>query len=155
MTSPSVGTHARSDPRTVSAEEISAFAETWDPRPFHLTGGERHELFDGVVASGLHTLLIAFRQAYDLGLDREAAIAGLGLTVRFMRPLRAGATVRTEVSVVALRPSSRPGAGVLTMQLVLDDGDEGHLMEAALDELVRHTAGPQPKQRDNADAATG
>jgi acyl dehydratase len=43
----------------VTREEIVSFARQYDPQPFHLDDVEdEHSVFDGLVASGWHTVAI-------------------------------------------------------------------------------------------------
>jgi len=52
-------TSSRSAPHTVTREEIVSFARQYDPQPFHLDDVEdEHSVFDGLVASGWHTVAI-------------------------------------------------------------------------------------------------
>lgn len=47
---------------TLTSEDIVEFAEQFDPQPFHLgEAGSEGSVFDGHVASGLHTLSIGSR----------------------------------------------------------------------------------------------
>lgn len=44
---------------TLTREDIIAFADQWDPQPFHLGDNSvKPSVFDGIVASGLHTPLV-------------------------------------------------------------------------------------------------
>src|SRR5215471_15661113 len=47
---------------TVSEGDITAFADQFDPQPFHLDGrAARDSVFGGIVASGWHTAAITMR----------------------------------------------------------------------------------------------
>lgn len=111
---------------TVGEEDIIAFAKEWDPQPYHLDSRAASEsVFGGLVASGLHSLLTAFRLFNDSGLLRGTALAGLGIdSVRFLQPWRPGRALSLQIRVDAVRASSKPGRGVVTFSLkALEDGD--------------------------------
>ena len=112
----------------VSAEEIVAFAERYDPRPFHLDerAGKR-SVFGGLVASGIHTIAIWNR----LRLDAEAGLAmlaGLGLDeLRYLRPVRPGDRLSLRAECVEKRYSQNdPDRGIMRFrhQLVNQSGEE-------------------------------
>lgn len=105
-----LGTH------TVTREEILAFAGQWDPQPIHLDDAfaAGHE-FGGIIASGLHTLGVYQRLAV-LGAYRHwQVIAGRALhDVQLTYAVRAGATLRAELEITAVRATDEARALVTT-----------------------------------------
>ncbi len=108
-----VGQRMEGGSRTVSAEEIVAFAAQWDPQPFHIDeSAAKASIFGGLVASGWHTACIAMRLAVD-GIVREVANLGSpGVDeIRWLVPVRPGDTLTLSVQIVEKEPSSRPDRG--------------------------------------------
>ena len=51
-------------PRTLTAQEIVAFAREWDPQAFHTDEDKaRASPYGGLIASGWHTGVVAMRKA--------------------------------------------------------------------------------------------
>jgi acyl dehydratase len=102
-------------PRTVSREEILAFAREFDPQPFHVDeDAARRSHFGGLVASGWHTAALCHRMVID-GLPADAESLGSpGVDeLRWLRPVRPGDTLRLRVECLETKPSrSRPDRGV-------------------------------------------
>src|SRR2546429_2301596 len=57
-----VGQRFTSDTHLIDEEQIKAFAQQFDPQPFHLDAeAAKGTLFEGLVASGWHTAAISMR----------------------------------------------------------------------------------------------
>ena len=99
---------------TVSEDEILAFARQWDRQYFH-TDPERakESPYGGLIASGFHTMLIAFNLVLDAGVWNEASMGSPGMEhVRWVRPVRPGDTLKVKVEITSSTPSaSRPDRG--------------------------------------------
>ncbi len=114
--------------RTVSAEEIVEFASAWDPQPMHTNaGGMADRLYDGLIASGWHTICLWMRQLCDEFLLGTRSMGSPGVEkLRWTKPVRPGDTLSMTGSVVELRTSkSRPRLGIARMafETVDQDGD--------------------------------
>jgi acyl dehydratase len=106
--------------RTVTRDEIVAFAREFDPQPFHLdeeaaAGGP----FGGLVASGWHTAALFMRMYVDAVLSRTASMGSPGVEeLRWTAPVRPGDTLRGRATVLETWPSERrPGRGTLRVRL--------------------------------------
>jgi len=135
-----VGTVSELGQRSVSAEEIVAFAREFDPQPFHLDPeAARRSPFGGLVASGWHVSSIFGRLIVDGLFDEVANLAGLGLDeVRFLAPVRPGDTLSGWATIIATRVSqSRPGTGIVTFRCVLANQDGVDVWSATCTCLVR------------------
>lgn len=123
---------------TVTEESIINFAFTWDPQPFHLDKvASSGSLFGELVGSGLQTLMLSYRLYYDLGLMTGTALAGLGLDeIRFLSPLRPGDTISVDVTILELRPTSKPDRGVVKVQLKTRGQRPDPIMTLTLSALV-------------------
>ena len=102
--------------RTVSEEEIIAFAKQFDPQPFHVD----HEaaaasIFGGVIASGWHTCSMMMRLVVDNLLGGSSSMGSPGLDgVRWLLPVRAGDTISVRYLTTKVKASeSRPDRGVV------------------------------------------
>ena len=102
---------------TITLEHIVAFAEKFDPQPFHLSDeAARETLFGGIAASGWHTAAITMRLMVDLGVPAGGLI-GTGCEVSWPRPTRPGDTLRVTSEVVEITPSrSRNDRGTVVMR---------------------------------------
>ena len=101
-----------------TAEEIVEFARQFDPQPFHVDAdAAKASMFGGLIASGWHIAAKLMRLFVDNYIDRRTALGSPGLDeLRWLRPVRPGDTLRSEVEVVEARPSrSKPDRGILVM----------------------------------------
>lgn len=99
---------------------IVDFAFQFDPQPFHIdVDAAKESHFGGLIASGFHTLNIAFRMLYQTGFMRGASLGGPGMDeLRWLKPVRPGDTIRAVAEVIELRPSkSKPDRGVAKFRL--------------------------------------
>ena len=102
--------------RTVTEEEIVAFARAYDPQPFHVDrDAAAHSIYGGVIASGWHTCGMMMRMVVDGLLNRSASMGSPGLDgVRWLAPVRAGDTLNVRYQTVQVKPSaSKPDRGVV------------------------------------------
>lgn len=116
------GREFASGERTVSADEIIAFAREFDPQPMHLSEeAGRASILGGLSASGWHMSSIAMRMFYETVIVHSAGEGGPGIdSMEWRKPLLAGDTLRLEVTVKSRRPlASRPGIGLVTMEHAL------------------------------------
>jgi acyl dehydratase len=100
----------------VNAMRIKAFAEQFDPQPFHLDEeAARETMAGGLIASGWHTAVMLHRMNYDGFLHRMASQGGLGVEeVKWVKPVRPGDRLSARCIVAAARPSkSRPTLGIV------------------------------------------
>ena len=91
---------------------VIAFAEAWDPQPFHTDpAAARDSVFGGLVASSAHLFAVCTRLFFDHE-DRIEVVAMLGKDkLRLPNPARAGTTLTYETRCIGKRPSgSRPDA---------------------------------------------
>jgi acyl dehydratase len=101
---------------SLSETEIVAFARDYDPQPIHAdpvwsaTGP-----FDGLIASGVHTIAVCMRLYVDHYISRVASQASPGLDeIRWPRPVRPGDRLRIRVTVAEARASrSKPDRGLV------------------------------------------
>ena len=101
----------------VSAQEITEFAEKYDPQPFHLDeAAGKSSFFKGLAASGWLTAAIVMRMRVET-IRVHGGMIGAGVEeIRWTEPVRPGDTLHTETEVVGLRKSQkRPELGLVTI----------------------------------------
>lgn len=102
--------------RSVSQDDIIAFASQFDPQPFHVDeAAARESMFGGLIASGWHTCSLLMRLMCDGYLLRSASLGSPGVEqIRWLRPVRPGDVLRGRMSVLETRVSqSKPDRGVV------------------------------------------
>jgi len=117
---------------TLTEAAIIDFARQWDPQPFHIDAEfSRTWAFEGLIASGLHTMCTALRLWIDLGVFRACSLGSPGLgETQFPRPVRPGDTLRVVSDIVELRPSaSKPDRGLVRLRQVTINQRGEHVME--------------------------
>ena len=112
-----VGQRFTSGTRLIDEEQIKAFAQQFDPQPFHLNAEAAKEtLFEGLAASGWHTAAISMRLVVE-SLPIKGGIVGAGGELAWPTPTRPGATLHVESEILELRPSrSHPDRGMATIR---------------------------------------
>ncbi|MDB5949402.1 MAG: dehydratase [Massilia sp.] len=102
--------------RTVSEEEIIAFATQFDPQPFHVDhDAAAASIYKGVIASGWHTCSMMMRLVVDKFIGASSSMGSPGLDgVRWLLPVRAGDTISVSYLTTRVKPSaSKPDRGVV------------------------------------------
>ena len=102
--------------RTVTEDEIVAFASAYDPQPFHVDhDAAAQSIYGGVIASGWHTCAMMMRLVVDGLLGRSSSMGSPGLEgVRWLAPVRAGDTLNVRYRTVQVKASaSKPDRGVV------------------------------------------
>ena len=101
---------------TVSREAVLAFAQAFDPQPFHLDDAAADaSLFGGLSASGWHTCAMTMRMMCDAYLLDSASLGSPGIdSLRWLKPVRPGDTLRVRMEVLEARPmASKPHVGLV------------------------------------------
>ncbi len=138
-----VGQRWRRGPAQLSADGIIAFAQQWDPQPFHVDEeAAARSPFGGLVASGAHTFaLVARLFTTTLGI---AFVAGRGFDgVRLLRPMRPDVDVYLDIRVSRLKPGPQPGTGQVEFGLKLVDASGYLILSATAYTLVARRAGSE------------
>ncbi|MCY4013529.1 MAG: MaoC/PaaZ C-terminal domain-containing protein [Gammaproteobacteria bacterium] len=114
----------------LTADEIIAFAKTWDPQPFHTDiGAAEQSPFGGLVASSAHLFAICTRLFFDHP-DHIDVLAMLGKDkLRLPNPARAGTTLTYRTRCIGKRASSsRPSTGIITLADTVSDSDDSTVL---------------------------
>ncbi len=133
-----VGKVYQLEPLEFKAEAIIAFAEEFDKRPFHLAYQEgEHSLFQGLAASGLHTLVSCWNQWTKTEIDKEGMICGLEIEWnKWLKPVYAGDVLDIKVEIRDKVATSSDSRGVVKFQLFAYNQDGILVMDSAINTLV-------------------
>lgn len=115
-----VGDTFACDSYRITEDEIISFARQWDPQRFHVNPEEaRESMFEGLVASGLHTLCICCSLAVEELFKRTAVMGGIGFDrVRYPYPVRPGDVLTSFVKVVDMEDApDHPGGGYVNFEI--------------------------------------
>jgi acyl dehydratase len=113
-----IGQRFQCEPAMITAEEIEYFARKYDAQPIHIDQDfAESTMFEGVIASGFHTLSVIWGQWIKLNKFGHEIIVGTGMGhVTWTAPVRAGDQLTTEVEVIELKPSSKKDRGKITLK---------------------------------------
>lgn len=103
------GWRYESPPKTLTAQEIVAFAREYDPQSYHTdVEAARASPFGGLIASGWQTCGVAMRLMCDGYLLETSCIGSPGLDeLRWFKPVRPGDGLRLKASVLEQTPSPK------------------------------------------------
>jgi len=122
------GHTVESAPRTITREEMLAFARQYDPQPFHLDDeAARRSIYGGLIGSGWLTVAVMMRLLWDTLLKDAVSLGSPGSDeLRWLKPVRPGDTLRARFTIVEAIPSrSKPDRGVLnTFTEMVNQHDE-------------------------------
>jgi acyl dehydratase len=129
---------------TFTESNIIDFAMSFDPQAFHLDVQAASEsVYEGLIASGFHTISVCFRLFIQTGTLAQCSMGSPGIDdLKWLAPVRPGDTLRTEVEVIEVRPSSRrPDRGVLRLQYAAINQND----ETVSTFIVNHLAKRRPE----------
>lgn len=104
------GRRFETDARTVGVDDIIAFGQSYAPLPYHTDPmAARESMFGGLVAAGFQTAAISFALFIEAGVFSACAMGSPGLDrLRWLRPVRAGDTLRVVVEIIEASPAQGP-----------------------------------------------
>ena len=122
-----VGSVAEFGDRTVTQDEIIAFALKYDPQPMHTDPvAARESVFGGLVASGWHSCAILMRMMCEGWILKGASLGSPGIErCSWLVPVRPGDRLHVRRRIDSRRRSGkRPELGfvLMTAELVKADG---------------------------------
>lgn len=123
---------------TVTESAIIEFGLKWDPQPFHIdVDVARRGTFQGLIASGLHTLNIVYRLFCDSGMLRGTVVAGLSVgETQFLQPVFAGTTLSVRATVSEKSDKPQNDRGRVRVSLEAMDPSNTVVMMSSLNILV-------------------
>jgi acyl dehydratase len=135
-----VGSKASFGHYEVTREEVTAFAQKYDPQPFHLSdeaAAATH--FGRLSASGWHTCAMTMAMVVEnLKANQQAGLGSPGIDeLRWLRPVYPGDTLRCESEVLDKRASgSRPEMGIFHSRMIVFNQDDQPVMSLVSTGLV-------------------
>lgn len=127
-------------PKTVTAEEIVAFATEYDAQPMHLDEeAGKQSILGGLAASGWHSCSMMMRMMSDSYLLRAAAEGAPGVDfVKWKKPVLAGDVLSGETRILDGRESqSRPGIGIVNLRHELRNQSGETVLESENPVMIR------------------
>ena len=123
-----VGAEAEFGSVVVDEGELRAFAERYDPQPFHVDpAAAQRSPYGGLITSGWHTCAMMMRLVVDHFIDGETSLGSPGLgPIHWKLPVRPGDTLRVRARITENRRStSKPDRGTVAFTCdVLNQHDE-------------------------------
>jgi len=125
----------------VTREEVIAFAQKYDPQPFHLSdeaAAATH--FGRLSASGWHTCAMVMSMIVEnLRNHRQAGLGSPGVDeLRWLKPVYPGDTLRCETEVIEKRRSqSRPEMGIFKSRMTVFNQNGVAVMSMISNGLIR------------------
>ena len=114
-----IGDRFESDAFHVTEDDIIAFAQAFDPQPFHLDAeAAKQSVFRGLVASGWQTAAMTMKLFVTGGLRLAGGSVGLGVDeLRWPQPVRPGDTLRLQTEIMEIRRSrSKADRGIIRIR---------------------------------------
>lgn len=124
---------------TLSAEEIKAFAEQYDPQALHTDEAAATEsIYGGLIASGWHTACMCMRLLVDGLLGPADSMGASGLEeLSWHAPVRPGRTIHVTNEILETRPSgSRADRGYVWNRTVGVDADGNKVITIVANNIV-------------------
>lgn len=121
----------------LTKEDVKRFAGEFDPQYMHLDEEKASQgRFNGIIASGIHTLAISFKLWVEEGKYGEDVIAGTRMNnIRFIKPVYPSDELHTIVEVID-KKAIKNETGVLTVLLSTFNEKEEKVFEGELSALI-------------------
>ncbi len=97
----------------------------------------RQTVFKGIVAPAHLTLLVLGGLVEQTGIFHETVVALTGMEGKFKAPVRPGDTIKAEVTVTAMRQTSNPAIGSVTLDHTVKNQREETVAEVKITHLVK------------------
>jgi acyl dehydratase len=110
--------------RTITKDDIIAYASVYDAQPFHVDEEAAKKLMlGGLAASGWHTACVVMRMNYDSWLKETASLGAPGIEeLRWVKPVRPGDRLGGRLEILETRASkSRPEMGLVGMSCTIEN----------------------------------
>jgi acyl dehydratase len=134
-----VGQHFELEPITLTEKEIFDFAEKFDPQPIHIDEEfSKNSIFNGIIASGLHTMSAVWGQWIRANKFGTEIIGGIGLDyMNWKAPVRPNDKLKTVVEVANKIPSSRGNRGIVVIKFTVTNQSEEIVLETQARVIVK------------------
>jgi len=122
-----VGEEYTTEAFSFSIEQIIAFAQIYDPQPFHVDEeAAKTSIYGGLIASGWHVFSTAFGAVVRLGLFQGGGQGAGGFDeAHWSHPVRPGDTLRCTIKITHKRESrTRADRGYVHMHFAITNQHE-------------------------------
>ncbi len=146
-----VGQRFESDVYEVTEAAIIAFAQQFDPQPFHLEHAAADaSVFAGLAASGWHTAAIAMRLMMTGPMQFAGGAVGLGVDeLRWPVAVRPDDILRLVTEIVeARRSNSKPAHGIIRIRNVMTNARGEVVLSYFANALVQRRKSATPATSD-------
>ena len=122
----------------LTKEDIMRFAGEFDPQYMHLDEEKANQgRFNGIIASGIHTLAISFKLWVEEGRYGEDVIAGTRMNnIKFIKPVYPDDELHIIVEVID-KKTIKNETGILTVLLSTFNDKEEKVFEGELSVLIK------------------
>ncbi|MED4287540.1 MaoC family dehydratase [Priestia megaterium] len=122
----------------LTKEEIMGFAEEFDPQYMHLDEEKAQQgRFNGIIASGIHTIALSFKLWIEEGMYGNDVIAGTEMSnIKFIKPVYPEDELHTIVEVIDKKTKNNE-TGILTVLLSTYNNKEQKVFEGDLSVLIK------------------
>jgi acyl dehydratase len=145
-----VGTVYRFGRHEVTHDELVEFAQKWDPQDFHSDAEAADDgAYDGLIASGVHTMAINQRLSVEAMYRHWHVIAGHSVDVRFLRPVRVGDVLSGQAEIMRIdhEPDRRRAFVAVERTLTNQTGRQVLAVSTTLYVHLAPTSGDQLRSR--------
>ncbi|MFJ7744719.1 MaoC family dehydratase [Peribacillus sp. NPDC097295] len=122
----------------LTQEDIMKFAGEFDPQYMHLDEKKANQgRFNGIIASGIHTMSISFKLWIEQGMYGEDVIAGTGMNhIKFIKPVYPDDELYTIVEVLD-KKAIKEESGILTVLLSTYNDKKEKVFTGELSVLIK------------------
>lgn len=122
----------------LTKEDIMRFAGEFDPQYMHLDEEKANQgKFNGIIASGIHTLAISFKLWVEEDLYGDDVIAGTRMNnIKFIKPVYPEDVLHIIVEVID-KKATKKETGILTVLLTTFNNKEEKVFEGELSALIK------------------
>ncbi|MED3728969.1 MaoC family dehydratase [Priestia filamentosa] len=133
-----IGQVFRTKSLKLTKENIMRFAGEFDPQYMHLDEEKANQgRFNGIIASGIHTLAISFKLWVEEGFYGEDVIAGTRMNnIKFIKPVYPEDELHINVEVID-KKATKDETGVLTVSLSTFNNRDEKVFEGDLSVLIK------------------
>ena len=116
---------------SVEKDEIQAFAEQYDPQPFHIdeaAAAQSH--FEGLIASGWHTAAMTLRMLVDDYFGEQGSLGSPGVDrLEWQHPVRPSDTLSLRVEVLKKTPlEDTDSRGIVSLDITALNPDDAQVL---------------------------
>src|SRR4051812_15494560 len=122
----------------LTKENIMTFAGEFDPQYMHLDEEKANQgRFNGIIASGIHTLAISFKLWVEQGIYGDDVIAGTQMNnIKFIKPVYPDDELHTIAEVIDKKTKNNE-TGIVTVLLYTFNDKEEKVFEGDLSVLIK------------------